>query len=135
MRSPLIHSPPDAREIFFEPTECSRNNQGNKEIMEMLVSMKKEMEEKEKRWEQQQKIREEFKEAEFKRREQRWEQLFKQREEEWKDEMEKKERTLMQKLDSRIQTFYNEQLKRDEDVMTFLDKREENMEARKLQKA
>ena len=46
MRSPLIHSPPDARETFFKLAECSRNNQGNKEIMEMLVSMKKEMEEK-----------------------------------------------------------------------------------------
>ena len=52
-RSPLIHYPPDVREIFSEPTECSRSNQGNTEIMDMLVSMKKEMEEREKRWEQQ----------------------------------------------------------------------------------
>ena len=68
-RSPLILSPPDVRETFSKPTEWSRNNQGNTEIMEMMVSMKKEMEEREKRWEQQQRIREEFLEADFRRRE------------------------------------------------------------------
>ena len=40
IRSPLIHSPPDARETIFEPAKCSRYNQGNEEIMEMMVSMK-----------------------------------------------------------------------------------------------
>ena len=49
IRSPLISSPSNVREIFFEPIECSRNNQGNAEVMELLVSMKKEMEEREKR--------------------------------------------------------------------------------------
>ena len=39
IRSPLIHSPPNVRETFSEPAECSRNNQGNTEIIEMLVSM------------------------------------------------------------------------------------------------
>ena len=52
-RSPLIPCPLDVRETFSEPAECSKNNQGNAEIMELLVSMKKEMEEREKRWEQQ----------------------------------------------------------------------------------
>ena len=56
-RSPFIHSPPDVREIFSEPAECSKSSQGNAEIMEMLVSLKKKMEEREKRWERQQKIR------------------------------------------------------------------------------
>ena len=51
-RSPMIHSPPNIREIFPEPTECSKSNQGNAEIMEMLVSsIRKEMEEREKKWE------------------------------------------------------------------------------------
>ena len=52
-RSPLFHSPPVVRENFCEPAECSKSNQGNAEIREMLVSMKKEMEEREKRLEQQ----------------------------------------------------------------------------------
>ena len=114
IRSPLINSPPDVREPFSEPAECSRSNEGNAEIMNMLVSIKKEIEEREKRWEQQQRIREEFLEAEFRRREQRWEQLLKQRDEKWKEEMEMREKALMQRLDSKINTFYNEQLKRDE---------------------
>ena len=46
-KSPLIHSPLDVRKNFSEPAKCSRSNQGNAEIMEMLVSMKKEMEERE----------------------------------------------------------------------------------------
>ena len=52
-KSPILHSPPNVRETFSEPTECSRSNQENAEIMEMLVSMKKEMDEREKRWDQQ----------------------------------------------------------------------------------
>ena len=89
----------DVRETFSEPAKCSRNNQGNTEIMEMLVSMKTEMEEREKMWEQQQRIRDEFLEADLRRREQRWEQLIKQGEEEWKKEMKTTERVLMQRLD------------------------------------
>ena len=133
--SPVFQSPPHIRENFSKPAECSKGNTGNKEIMEMLVSMKKEMEEREKKWEQQQRIREEFLEADFKRREQRWEQLLKQREEEWKEEIERRERVLMQRLESKIQSFYDEKLKRNEDVLTFLDKREEKLEESMLQKA
>ena len=53
IRGQLIPSPPNVRETFSEPEECSRSNQGNAEIMDMLVSMKKEIEEREKIWEQQ----------------------------------------------------------------------------------
>ena len=51
IRSPLINSPLDVRETFSEPAECSRSNEGNAEIMNMIVSINKEMEEREKRWE------------------------------------------------------------------------------------
>ena len=100
-RSPIIHSPHNVRETSSEPAEWSRSNQGNSKIMEMLVLMKKEMEEREKRWEQQQKIREEFLEANFIKREQQWEQMRKQRDEEWKEEIERRERALMQRLNSK----------------------------------
>ena len=53
IRSPVINSPPDVRETFSELAECSRSNEGNAKIMNMLVSIKKEMEEREKMWEQQ----------------------------------------------------------------------------------
>ena len=39
--SPVFQSPPHVRENFSKPAECSKGNSGNKEIMEMLVSMKK----------------------------------------------------------------------------------------------
>ena len=85
----------------------------------------KEIEERENIWEQQQKIIEEFLEADFRRREQRWEQMLKQRDEKWKEEIERREREreLMHRMDSKIKTFYNEQLKRDEDMLSFLEKR------------
>ena len=53
---------------FLEPAESSRRNEGTVEIMDMLRSMKKEMEEREKKWERQQQIREEFIEVDFKRK-------------------------------------------------------------------
>ena len=67
--SPLSHSYPNMRENFTEPTKSSRRNEGNAEIMEMLILMKKDMEDREKKWERQQKIIEEFLEADFKRKE------------------------------------------------------------------
>ena len=80
--SPLSHSYPDMRENFQDAAESSRRNEGTVEIMEMLISMKKEMEDREKKWERQQQIREEFLEADFKRKEQEWELNLKHKEEE-----------------------------------------------------
>ena len=57
------------------------------------------MDEREKRWEQQQKIIEKFLKADFRKGEQQWEQMLKQRDEEWKEEIEKREIALMQRLD------------------------------------
>ena len=54
--------------------------------MEMLRSMKREMEEREHKWERQQHIREDFLEAAARKKKQMWEQNWKLREEEWKEE-------------------------------------------------
>ena len=75
--SPLSHSYPDKRENFPEPAESSRRNEGTIEILEMLISMKKEMEERVKKWERQQQIKEEYMEADFRRKEQQWEKNLK----------------------------------------------------------
>ena len=83
--NPLSHSGLDLRENFTEPTESSRRNAGKDEILEMLISMKKEMEEREDKWEKHQQIIEEFLEAEFRRKEQLLEQNLRHREEEWKE--------------------------------------------------
>ena len=49
--NPLIHSCLDIRENFPEHVESSKRNEGTAEIMETLVLMRKEMEEREKNWE------------------------------------------------------------------------------------
>ena len=53
-------------------TEGSRSREGNTEIMEMLRAMKREMEEREQKWERQQRIKEEFMEAAARRKEKIW---------------------------------------------------------------
>ena len=45
--SPLSHSYPEMTENFLEQAESSKRGEGNTEIMEMLRSIKKDMEEKE----------------------------------------------------------------------------------------
>ena len=87
--SPLSHLGLELREDFPELAESSRKNAGNIEIMEMLRLIKKEMKEREDKWEKHQQIKEEFLEAEFKRKERKFEQNLRQREEEWKEKMKK----------------------------------------------
>ena len=65
--------------------------------------MKKDMEEREKKWGKWHKIMEEFQESEFKREEQMWEQ---------------KER-----MKASFEAFYNNQFKRDAELLTILRKR------------
>ena len=52
--SPLSHTYPDMTENFPEQAESSRRGDGNTEILEMQRAMKKDMEEREHKWEQQQ---------------------------------------------------------------------------------
>ena len=80
--------------------EASRSREGNAGIMEMLKTMKKEMKERELKWERQQRIKEEFMEATARRNEQIWEENWRIREEEHKEELKKQE----QKMMGRIQT-------------------------------
>ena len=54
--------------------EAAKSREGNYEIMEMLRAMKREMEERELKWERQQWIKEEFMEATARRKEQIWEE-------------------------------------------------------------
>ena len=68
--TPLASSRPIRNRDFREPGESSRGDQENNQIMEMLSSIQKSMEEREKKWSLQQKFREEVYEAELKRRDQ-----------------------------------------------------------------
>ena len=68
--TPLASSPPIRNREFREPGESSRGAKENNQIMEMLISIQKNMEERERKWSLQQKFREEVYEAELKRRDQ-----------------------------------------------------------------
>ena len=58
--SPLSHSYPKVQEHLPEKAEGSRRREENAENIEMPRSMKKDMEEREHKWERQQQIRENF---------------------------------------------------------------------------
>ena len=132
--SPLSHSYPDLTENFPEQAESSRRGEGNNKIMEMLRSIKKDMEEREQRWEKQQQFREELLEAKFRRKEQLFEQTLRQREEEWREEMNRREKEMGEKMKASLEAFYNNQFRRDEEVLTILKKREAKMEGNMLKK-
>ena len=76
----LSHSYPEVQEHLLEQVEGSRRREENAEIIEILISMKKDMEEREQKWERQQQIREKILEAEARRKEHMWEQNWRQRE-------------------------------------------------------
>ena len=114
--------------------EGSRSREGNNEIMEMLRAMKMEMEERELKWERQQQIKEEFKEAAARRKEQIWEENWRMREEEHKEELKKQEEKMMERIKTSIQAFYNNQFKRDADLLNILKKKETEMENDMLRK-
>ena len=71
--SPLSYSYPEVQEHLPEQEEGSMRREQNAEIIEMLKLMKKDMEEREQKWEKQQQIKENFLEAEARRKEQMWE--------------------------------------------------------------
>ena len=132
--SPLSHSYLDLTENFLEPAESSRRGEGNTEVMEILRSIKKDMEEREQRWEKQHQIREKILESEFRRNEQLFEQTLRQREEEWREEMKIREKEMGEKMKASLEAFYNNQFRRDEEVLTILKKREAEMEGNMLKK-
>ena len=88
--------------------------------MEMLIAMKREMEERELKWERQQQIKEEFMEAAAMRKEQIWEENWRIREEEHKEELKKQEEKMMERIKTSMQAFYNNQFKRDADLLNIL---------------
>ena len=89
--SPLASSPPIRNRDFREPGERSRGAQGNNQIMEMLSSIQKSMEEREGKWSLQQKFREEVYEEELKRRYQQWEEELNRREEVYEAELKRRD--------------------------------------------
>ena len=132
--NPLSHSYPEAQEQLPLQAEGSKNRENNIEIMEMLQSIKREMEEREKKWERQQQIREDFLEAVARKKERMWEKNWKLREEEWKEELQRREEKMLGKMNGKTEAFYNNQFKRDADLLNILKKKEAINKANMLRK-
>ena len=152
--TPLASSPPIRNRDFRETGESSRGALENNQIMEMLLSMQKGMEEIDKKWNLQQQFREETYEAELKRRDQQWEDELQRREEmfeaelrrkekKWEEEMskreehkeekfrkemEKRDRDLLKKLQLSHEAFYNNQFNRDSQLLELIKERDVEQE-------
>ena len=96
--------------------------------------MKKEMEERELKWERLQRIKEEFMEATTIRKEQIWEENWRIREEEHKEELKKQEEKMMGIIKTSMQAFYNNQFKRDAELLNIIKKKEIEMENNMMRK-
>ena len=129
--TPLASSPPMRNGDFREPGESSRGAQGNNEIMEMLISMQKGMEEREEKWRIQQQFREEMYETELRRRDQQWEEELnrkeeqyeaelKRKEQKWEEELCRKEKQLKKILDHQQENFKKEMEGRDQALLKKL---------------
>ena len=116
---------------FREPGESSRGAQENNQIMEMLISMQKSMEEREKKWSLQQQFREEVYEAELRRRDKQWEEKMnrkeemyaselKRKEQKWEEELSRKEEQIKKILEHQEEKFRREMEERDRDLLKKL---------------
>ena len=116
---------------FREPGESSRGAQENNQIMEMLISMQKSMEEREKKWSLQQQFREEVYEAELRRRDKQWEEEMNRKEEmyeaelkrkehKWEEELSRKEAQIKEILEHQEENFKKEMKGRDQDLLKKL---------------
>ena len=144
LSTPLASSPPIRNRDFREPGESSRGAQGNNKIMEMLSSIQKRMEEREREWNLQQKFREEVYESELKRKYQQWEEEMNRREEKMKEilehqeekfkkEMEERDHDLLKKLQLSHESFYNNQYDRDSQLLTIIKKRDSDQESKTME--
>ena len=129
--TPLASSPPMRNINYREPGESSRGAPENNQIMEMLLSMQKGMEERDKKWSLQQQFREEVYETELRRRDQQWgeelnikEEMFeaelKRREQKWEEEMSKREEQLKKILEHKEEKFRKKMEERDRDLLKKL---------------
>ena len=129
--TPLATSPPIRNRDFREPGVSSRGAHENDQIMEMLLSIQKNMEEREKKWSLQQKFREEVYEAELRRRDQQWEDELNRREEvyeaelkrkeqQWEEEMSRREKQIKKILERQEENFKKEMKGRDQDLLKKL---------------
>ena len=124
---PLASSPPMQGRTFREQGESSRGTQGNNDIIEMLHSMQRKMEEREQRWNVQQQFRDNTYEVELKRRDQQLEDELQRREEKFEAELRRKEQKFEKELQRRENRFEAESKRREQEWEEKLKKKEEQI--------
>ena len=130
---PLASSPPMQGRTSREQGESSRGTQGNNEILEMLISMQRKMEEREQRWNVQQQFRDNTYEVELKRRDQQLEDELQRREEKFDTELRRKEQKFEKELQRRENRFEAELKIREQEWEEKLKKKEEQMKGLRKQ--
>ena len=124
---PLASSPPRQSRTFREQGESSRGANENQEIMELLLSIQRKMEEREQRWNVQQQFRDNTYEVELKRRDQQMEDELQRREEKFETELRRKEQKFEKELQRRENRFEAESRRREQEWEEKLREKEEQM--------
>ena len=121
-------------QVQSEHVEGSVPLGNNSEVLEILKSMKQELEEKDSQLKLQLQLRDEYMEVELKRRDQYMEEALKQRDEEWKSIWERREHELSEELRAREDAFLSYYLRRDSELLKIMKEGEDAMEKNLLQK-
>ena len=112
---PLASSPPRQSRTFGEQGESSRGANENQGIMELLLTIQRKLEEREKRWNIQQQFRDKTYEAELKRRDQQSEEELQRREEKFEAELQRREQKFEKELQRRENKFEAESRRREQE--------------------
>ena len=112
---PLASSPPRQSRTFGEQGESSREANENQGIMELLLTIQRKLEEREKRWNIQQQFRENTYEAELKRRDQQLEEELQRKEEKFEAELQRREQKFEKELQRRENRFEAESRRREQE--------------------
>ena len=133
--SPVLTFSLEVRQVHQEHVESSKPLDNNTVVLEMLKSMRQEMEERDNQLKLQLQLRDEYMDAELKKRDQNLNEALKQRDEEWKSRWELREQKLSEELRARKDAFLSDQVMRDSELLKIIKEREDAMEKNLLQKA
>ena len=85
----MWNASPNLREIHYEEAKSLEHQCNNTKLMEMLISMKQEMKERDNQLKIQLQLKDEYMDTELRMRDQNLEEALKQRDKEWRAELEK----------------------------------------------
>ena len=133
--SPILTLSLDVRQAHQKQARSLEHQNNNVELIDMLETMRQEMQEMNKQMQIQLQLRDEYMDAELRRRDQNLEDALKKRDEEWKSRWETRERELSEELRAREDAFISDHLRRDSELIKIMKEREDAMEKNLMHKA